>query len=178
MIQDWKASALQFHGAGEDKSATLSCCGSSKPLKVARVLRQTRLVREHEKAPESAPKTPECAFWHQRGTFKHQWETVPHATNVKVYPKHVNNALNGLINKPARGNTLRIPAPVLLFSRESALPKPGGVDTMQQPLRLCFILVCINRECGSLPRNQQLASGLSMQHETPQRDHFGTESSI
>lgn len=171
MIQDWKASALQFHGAGEDKSATLSCRGSSGPLKVVRVLRQTRLVRRHKK-------TPECAFWHQHGTWSINGRLFLTRQTSKVYPKRVNNALNGLINKPARGNSLRIPAPVLLFSRESALLKPGGVDTMQQPLRLCFILVRINRECGSLARNQQLASGLSMQHETPQRDHFGTESSI
>lgn len=40
MMQDWRGTDLQFHSAGEDKLASVSCCSSSKPLQLT-VIKET-----------------------------------------------------------------------------------------------------------------------------------------
>lgn len=108
MMQDWRGTALQFHSAGEDKSANVSCCSSSKPLQVTVIkptashLTARKSTRTHIKA--NARDTKICyAFWHMVYASKYQFNAILQTHNVKVYPNQVNNVLNRLMNKRLRG---------------------------------------------------------------------------
>lgn len=148
-------------------SLLLQSLATSLKLHVLRQRRQGRHQNLH-------PCQRKCSFG--RGGWRREWtlfvpfgkDTVPesstgqsnpHATNVQVYPETCQQCVKQTHKWRGAGNTLRVSTSVLLFSCESGLFKPGGVDTMQRLPQPCFIPVRVNRECGGLLRNQQLASG-------------------